>query len=170
VWDFEGSHRDQVVIGKYCSIAEGIRIVLGGEHPTTWVSTYPFRAALDLPGKHTDGMPFSRGDVVIGNDVWIGNDAFLRSGVHIGDGAIVGACTVVTRNVRPYEIVAGNPCRTIKMRFSEEQIAALLEIRWWDWPHEMILENVSLLSSPDIDEFIRRFGKNRVCTSDAVRD
>jgi acetyltransferase-like isoleucine patch superfamily enzyme len=153
---FRGCDGERVVIGKYCQIGSGVRIVLGGEHRTDWVSTYPVRLMFGLDGPF-DGQPFARGDVVIGSDVWIGNDVLVRSGVTIGSGAVIGAASVVIRDVRPYEVVAGNPCRHIRTRFSERQVAALLAIRWWDWPPDRIAASVDLLSSDAIDKFIETF-------------
>jgi acetyltransferase-like isoleucine patch superfamily enzyme len=154
VYDIEGDYDSKVRIGKFCSLGGGVRILLGGEHRTDWVSTFPFRFRFSLQSAAPEQQPFSRGDVVIGNDVWIGNDAFIRSGVTIGDGAVVGAAAVVARDVMAYEIVAGNPCQRLRLRFREDQIAILLSIGWWDWPLEKILRFVPLLSSPDVDAFI----------------
>lgn len=145
----------QVTIGKYCSIGEGVTILLDGDHRTDWISTYPF--SLMIAG--TDApfiQPVGKGDVVIGNDVWIGINALILSGVHIGDGAVVGANAVVTKDVGDYEIVAGNPARHIRYRFPESIIAALKKIRWWDWPIEKIRQNASLLQSARVDELIDR--------------
>lgn len=142
-------------VGAYCSIALEVQIALGGEHRTDWVSTYPFRALNGLPGAYEDGHPATRGDVTIGNDVWLGRGCMIRSGVTIGDGAVVGAQAVVTRDVEPYTIVAGNPARVIRRRFTKRQIARLLVVRWWDWPHEEILRVVHLLNGPDVDALIR---------------
>ena len=94
-----------------------------------------------------EGRSFpSKGDIVIGNDVWLGYRSVILAGVTIGDGAIVGAYSVVTKDVPPYTIVAGNPAKEIRRRFSEAEIARLLELRWWDWPIEKITENVHLLT------------------------
>jgi acetyltransferase-like isoleucine patch superfamily enzyme len=97
-----------VSIGKYCSLSTGITIV-GGEHNSNWVSTFPLRDRFRLPGRKRDGHPKTKGPVIIGNDVWIGMGALILSGVTIGDGAIVAAQSVVTKDVPPYAIVAGNP-------------------------------------------------------------
>jgi chloramphenicol O-acetyltransferase type B len=136
-------------LGKYCSVAEGVTFLPGGEHRPDWVTTYPFVIG--------HGHPASRGPIVIGNDVWIGFEALVLSGVTIGDGAVIGARSVVTRDVRPYAIVAGHPAVERRRRFSDEQVAALLAIRWWDWPEEDIEAVAPLLCSDGIDEFIRRF-------------
>ncbi len=126
-----------VSIGRYCSIASGVSIMPGGNHRTDWVSTYPFRLRYGIVGALRDGHPTTKGDVVIGNDVWIGNDALILSGVTIGDGAVVAARTVVTNDVPAYSIVAGNPGRVVRTRFSEAEREQLVALRWWDWPEEL---------------------------------
>ena len=99
-------------------------------------------------------LPF-KGDTVIGNDVWIGQHVTVLPGVHIGDGAINGANSVVTKDVPPYTIAGGNPCRVIRKRFSEELIAYLEEIRWWNWDADKIFRNMDALCSGDLEK-IRR--------------
>ncbi len=97
----------------------------------------------------------NKGDIKIGNDVWIGMDVVVLSGVTINDGAVIAARTVVTKDVPPYAVVAGNPGRVKKKRFDEETIIKLLEIRWWDWPLEKIKANTHLLCSGEINKLIR---------------
>jgi acetyltransferase-like isoleucine patch superfamily enzyme len=150
--------RHCVRVGRFCSLASGVEFFVGGMHRADWISTYPFRVRFEMPGALTDGQPHSRGDIKIGNDVWIAAGATVLSGVTIGDGAVVGAGAVVSRDVRPYGVVTGNPAREVRRRFDDEAVDALLRIAWWDWPLEQILENVDGLSSPDIAEFISRFG------------
>jgi acetyltransferase-like isoleucine patch superfamily enzyme len=144
-------------IGKYCSISTHVIIFLGSEHRTDWVSTYPF-PYLWKEASATKGHPFSKGDVIIGNDVYIGYNVTILSGVAIGDGAAIGACSVVTKDVPPYAVVAGNPARVLRYRFDEEAIENLLKIKWWDWPDEKVKENIHLICSDSIDAFIKRFG------------
>jgi acetyltransferase-like isoleucine patch superfamily enzyme len=144
-----------VRVGAFCSIGPEVILMDGGDHRVDWISTFPFRAYLKLPGAYSDGHPRSRGDVEIGNDVWIGRGARVRSGVTIGDGAVIGAYSVVTRDVRPYAVVVGAPAREVRRRFSEEQVAALQQIAWWEWPMEAIEESVGGLCGDDIDGFIR---------------
>jgi acetyltransferase-like isoleucine patch superfamily enzyme len=143
-----------VHVGAFCSIAEDVVLGEGGEHRTDWISTFPFRAILELPGAYADGHPQAKGNVVIGNDVWIGRGARVMSGVTVGDGAVIGAYAVVTHNVRPYAIVVGHPAHEIRRRFSDERVDALLGIRWWDWPDEQVLAAIPELSSGEIDAFI----------------
>ena len=147
-----------VTVGNYCSINGGTRILLGGHHHSEWVSTYPFRIKEGLPGAYEDGQPFSRGPVTLGSDVWIGYDVVILSGVTIGHGAVVGAGSLVTRDVPPFAIAAGNPASVRRYRFDDDTIAALLEIAWWDWPHERVLEASGLLQSPNIGAFIAAYG------------
>ena len=140
-------------IGKYCSIAEQVQILLGGEHRTDWVTTFPFPAfwPIDKPYAHAR----SKGDVIIGNDVWIGYGALILSGVKIGDGAVVGARAIVAKDVPPYAIVVGNPAKIIKYRFGPQQIKKLLAIAWWDWPEEEIIKAMPYLLNDDIRHFIK---------------
>jgi acetyltransferase-like isoleucine patch superfamily enzyme len=138
----------QLYIGKYVSIASGVHVILGGNHRLDWITTYPFHDwGLAKPDHR-----ITKGDVVIGNDVWICQGATILSGVTIGHGAVIAAEAVVTKDVPPYALVAGNPARVKKYRFSEEQIKKLLELKWWDWPEEKVRQNVKLLCSPDIEE------------------
>lgn len=158
IWSYKGSER-KVVIGPFTSIAPGVEIVTGGMHPADWVSLYPFRSRFGLPGAYEDGMPSSRGDVVIGPDVWIGTNVLVLSGVTIGPGAIIAAGSVVTRDVPAYHIAGGVPAKVLKPRFSEAIIAAMLEIRWWEWDDAKILAEVELLSSGRIEAFVEKFAK-----------
>jgi acetyltransferase-like isoleucine patch superfamily enzyme len=147
---------EKIEIGKFCSIANQVVIFGGGEHNSTWASTYPFRVVFDLPGSNTDGHPATKGPTIIGNDVWIGFGATVLSGVKIGDGAIIGAKSVVTKDVEPYSIVAGNPAIRIRHRFEMKTIEALLKMKWWNWPIDKILANVDLLCSKNIEMLINR--------------
>ena len=110
-------------IGSYCSIAKDVKFLLGGNHDYKRFSTYPFKILFDWKGSS-----FSKGDIVICDDVWIGEGALFLSGVTVGQGAVVAANSVVTHDVQPYEIVAGNPMRHIKYRFSEKVIKHLMRI------------------------------------------
>jgi hypothetical protein len=144
----------RLVVGAYSALSEEAIVMLGGEHAIDRVTTYPLRMRLQLPGAGEDGIPVPIGDTVIGSDVWLTMRTFVRGGVTIGDGAIVASGAVVTKDVPPYAIVGGNPAKVIRYRFSPEQIEALLEIRWWDWPDELVVEATPLLSGTDIDAFI----------------
>lgn len=144
----------RVHIGNYVSIAPDVEIFAGGEHRTDWLTTYPVRIMLGLDGAGHDGHPATRGDVTIGSDVWIGHGARLMSGTTIGDGAVIGAGALVVGAVRPYSVVAGVPAREIRRRFTDDQITALLAIRWWDWPDDKVIHEVASLCSTNVAEFI----------------
>jgi acetyltransferase-like isoleucine patch superfamily enzyme len=146
----------EVSIGKFCSLSTSITIV-GGEHNLKWVSAFPLRERFWLPGRGKDGHPKTKGPVTIGNDVWIGMGALILSGVTIGDGSVVAAHSVVTKDVPPYAIVAGNPAQIVRYRFDQGTIQALLRIRWWDWRLEKIVENAAWLNGADVHEFVCRF-------------
>jgi acetyltransferase-like isoleucine patch superfamily enzyme len=154
VHTFRGN-RSQLHIGAFTSIADGVTILLGGNHPTRWVSSFALRARLHLPGAYHDGMPSSKGDVVIGSDVWIGQGAMVLSGVTIGDGAIVGAGAVVVSDIPPYAIGFGIPARVAGYRFDPPTVAELLAAGWWNWPLSRIVAAVDLLSSERVAEFLQ---------------
>ena len=137
------SQNGKVTIGNYCSIAPGVRFFAGAEHHLEYVTTSPF------------GRPaVSRGPIEVGSDVWIGCNALILSGLRIGHGAVVGAGSVVTHDVRPYEIVAGVPARHLRFRFNPDQIRRLLLTSWWEWPQERVDQHADLLCSPDIEAFL----------------
>ncbi|HEY2200287.1 MAG TPA: CatB-related O-acetyltransferase [Solirubrobacteraceae bacterium] len=137
---------ERLIIGRFCAIASGARFLMSAaNHPMLGSAVFPFFIfGGDWLERTADLLPriTSRGDTVIGNDVWIGRDAMVMPGVTVGDGAIIGAGAVVASDVPPYAIVVGNPARLIRRRFSDEDIARLLRIAWWDWPAEMITEHV----------------------------
>ncbi|MGK9221787.1 CatB-related O-acetyltransferase [Microbacterium barkeri] len=120
----------------------------GGSHPMVGPSTYPFTMFGGAWMENTLDAFLAieqRGDTVVGNDVWIGREATILPGVTIGDGAVIGAHSVVTKDVAPYEVVGGNPARRIRMRFDEEDVRRLLAVRWWDWPIERITEHAAVI-------------------------
>ena len=155
-----GGDKGKIYIGKFCSIARDVKIFLGGEHNTNWITTFPIRIIFNLDGRGKDGHPKTKGEVFIGNDVWIGYSSTILSGVKIGDGAVIGARSLVASDVDPYTIVAGNPSKVIRKRFSDEQIQKLLKIKWWDWDLSKILNNTHLLCQDNINRFINKFYKD----------
>jgi len=145
-----------LTIGSFCSIADRCVVFLGGNHRTDWVTTYPFTSFSEAwpTAAGIEGHPATKGEVTIGNDVWIGSDVTIMSGVTIGDGAVVAARSTVIGDVPPYAVVGGNPAQTLRRRFSDSQVEALLAIRWWEWPDERIAANAGLLCSDNVDEFV----------------
>lgn len=150
-------------IGRYCSINGTARIM--NNHSLDCVTTHPFldypfymdwdaylerKKLLDKYGKHRnnngfEGSPIRENEsVVIGNDVWIGANVIILPGVTIGDGAVLAAGAIVTKDVLPYSIVGGNPAREIRKRFEDDTIKKLLRIKWWEWEHSFIEENIEL--------------------------
>lgn len=141
----------ELEFGSFTSIASGLKIV-SGQHPHIGapraVSTFPFR-------EHGWGeYPpcFDGGKVVVGSDVWIGEDVSILAGTRVGHGATLAARAVVTRNVPPYSLVAGNPAAVRKFRFNMAIVDKLLNIAWWDWPDEKIKEVLPRMA--DIDAFL----------------
>lgn len=141
-----------VHIGRYSSLAKNITILIDQNHD------YKRVCQGRISGVEYRRPEFIRrkGQLIIMNDCWIGDGATLLSGVTVGNGAVVAAKAVVTQNVAPYAIVAGNPARVIGYRFSVEQIRALNTIRWWNWDIDIVNKNANLLYG-DIDKFIARF-------------
>ncbi len=137
----------RLTIGRYGSIADGVEILLGGNHRTDWVTTYPFPAlpALWPEAASSRDHQSTRGDVSIGHDVWLGSQCMILSGVTIGHGAVVAARSVVTRDVPPFAIVGGNPAKLIRMRFDDATMAKLLALEWWHWPRERIVRELPML-------------------------
>lgn len=155
-YDFIG---DKLIIGKFCQIASGVNFIMNGaNHQMNAASTYPFYIMGWEQGtpSHED-LPL-KGDTVVGNDVWIGQNATILPGVHIGDGAIIGLNSVVSKDVEPYTVVAGNPARFIRKRFDDELIGLLQRLRWWDKSVEEIQNLIPLLTDsnlPKVKESIR---------------
>ena len=147
-WD----SRMKITIGSYCSFADAISIIGGGEHDKNWISTYPFIELWNLEDLEYIKKPRYKGSIEIGSDVWIAHGVTILSGVSIGHGAVIGAESVVTKNIPPYSIAVGNPARVIKYRFAPEIILELLQIRWWEWDKDSI--KASLKHIDNIEEFV----------------
>lgn len=144
---------DKLIIGKYCALARDVLFIMGAAGHQMGLSTYPFPMfgedwmdAMELFAGRVD-----RPDTVLGNDVWLGYGVTVMAGVRIGHGAIVAARSVVSSDVPPYGIVAGNPARLIRRRFTAEQIDKLLRIAWWDWPADLVTKHLRTIMGKDVD-------------------
>ncbi|MEZ8109564.1 CatB-related O-acetyltransferase [Vibrio splendidus] len=142
-------------VGSFCSISWNVSIG-GANHDYSRIAQHSFLYDDTSKIRHcSSGVEYDRfsDQLSIGSDVWIACGVVITRGVTIGDGAVVGANAVVTKDVPPYAIVAGNPAKVIKYRFSPEIIDILLTIKWWNWPIEKIKKNYELLSQqPSIDQ------------------
>lgn len=142
-------------IGNFCSIASGVNIGLG-VHPTHMVSTSPvfYDNAQPLPRFFVKERIFKEvlPRTMIGADVWIGQGALVKAGVTIGVGAVIGAGAIVTKNVPPYTIAAGNPCKPIRNRFPGEKINKLIDSKWWLYEDDILYDLAEKFN--DIDNFI----------------
>ena len=148
--------RDRLIIGKFCSIACGAKFLFNSaNHTLSSLSTYPFPLFFEEWGLEKRNVAESwdnKGDIVLGNDVWIGYEAVIMAGVTIGDGAIIGTRAVVTKDVPPYTVAGGIPAKPIKKRYPEETIAALSELKWWDWPENRIAQNLHAIQAGKLNE------------------
>jgi len=145
--------KGQVTIGNYCSLAAGVQAIILDDHHVDWISTFPFLERLRILGAPISSL-HQDSTIVIENDVWVGTNAILLEGSHICNGAVVGSFSVVHGEIPSYSVAVGNPARVVKYRFTESQIKALLEIKWWDWPDDKVKKYAPLLCSPSVDEFI----------------
>ncbi|WP_071597051.1 CatB-related O-acetyltransferase [Niabella aurantiaca] len=140
-----------VKVGKFCSISENVRMGLG-THPTNFFSTSP----IFFSKKNGTGLQWRTDNIYddeakaseIGNDVWIGANVSIMGGIKIGNGAIIGAHSLVTKDVEPYAIVGGVPAKLIKKRFDERTIFELESLDIWNQHEEVYKKNINLFGSP----------------------
>lgn len=139
-------------VGKFCSISWGVTIG-PANHDYSKLTTHDFLyndfygiKPIDSPAAYNR---FSK-KTIIGNDVWIGTNSTILNGLIIGDGAVIGANTMITKDVPPYSIVVGNPGHIVKMRFEKDLIDELLDLKWWDFPISTIKDNYQHFTSSDI--------------------
>lgn len=133
------SSKNNVIIGNFCSIASNV-IIQEFYHNVNMTTTYNILSNL-IKDKDASLQVVSKGNIVIEDDVWVGSNACILSGVKIGRGSVVGAGSVVTKDIPPYSIAAGNPCKVIRKRFSERTIEVLEKSEWWNWDKETIIRN-----------------------------
>ena len=180
---------EKIVIGDYCSIADQVVIMTGGNRRTDQAANYPvdilsFHAEPQESSSRTvvgvsplmakrlasvraiipmliPGRSYrSTRDTTIGNDVWVGYGAMILGGARVGDGAVVAAGSVVFSDVPPYGVVAGNPAKIIRSRFSPRIVERMLRIQWWHWPEDRIRANLDWFHRP-ISEFVEQFDGHR---------
>ena len=159
----ENSFLPNCLIGRFCSIAEDVRVISLTHPSSVYVSTSPsFYSTACQNGqtfvnenKFEEILTVDKQNAIIGNDVWIGTKVLIKGGVKIGDGAIIAMGSIVTKDVPPYSIVGGVPAKVLKYRFTEEQIEKLKTIKWWDKPETWLKDNVDCFSN--IDAFLERF-------------
>jgi virginiamycin A acetyltransferase len=148
-YDFLG---DKLIIGRFCQIASGVKFLMNGMfHNMSVLTTFPFSIfSKDISERYKVGEFFpTKGDTVIENDVWIGYNVTIMPGVHVENGAVIGTNALITKDVGPYEIWGGNPATLIRKRLPDDVIDVLLQVQWWNWSIEKILENVDVLLSND---------------------
>ena len=139
-------------IGRFCSIAGSVNIGLAN-HPSHFVSTSPvfYDKTQPLPKFFINENTFSesQSQTIIEADVWIGQSVLIKAGITIGVGAVIGAGSVVTKDIPPYSVAAGNPCRQIRLRFPEPIVQRLLDLRWWELDESILREFAPLFSTPE---------------------
>lgn len=149
----EGTSLFNISIGKFCSIAQGVTIGLA-KHPTQFISTSPVFYDNSQPLTkffcNSNLFPNNVPHTEIGHDVWIGNNAQIMSGLKIGNGAIIGAGSIVTKDVEPYSVIVGAPGKVIKKRFDDHTIKLLEESLWWNQDEQLICSLSHLFSKPEL--------------------
>lgn len=138
---------NHVIVGNYCSIASRVRFMDAGTHLSDINHNCVFTTNWEQP-KHP--LP-----IEIGNDVWIGEGAVIFEGVKIGDGSIIGAYSVVRKNIPPFSVIKGNPAKIVRTRFTPEQIEKLNKIKWWNWTEEVAKSRIEDMK--DIDIFLEKY-------------
>ncbi len=155
-----GNGNEKLIIGNFCSIAPEVVFLLASEHCYKNISTFPFKVKF-LGHENEAG---SKGSIIVSDDVWIGYGAVILSGVKIGQGAVIAAGSIVTKDVPPYAIVAGNPAKILKYRFDENVIKKLLDFDFSTLSKEQIQKFSSLIyseiTSENVDEIINSFINN----------
>lgn len=151
-------HNELITIGNFCSVADRVTILAGGQHRMDMVSTFPFQMIVLKSGKDRDtNTELSRvRKTTIGHDVWIGTGATILSEARVGHGAVVGAESVVHGRIPPYAVVSGNPAEVLLYRFPPDVVEGLLAIKWWDWSDDLIRERLDWLYKP-AREFVEHF-------------
>lgn len=172
--------RSQVMIGRYSSLAGVTFISLNHVYKNT-VSTFPFFVERIKKAISTNGHPYSKvacftdkhrnlhRQFIVGSDVWIGRGVTINGGVKIGSGAIIGTNAMVTKDIPPYAIAAGNPARVTKYRFDESTVKKFMAVKWWNWNVDKVVENVPLMNDPEkflskhYSPELEKFSEENIC-------
>lgn len=159
-----GDPEASLTIGRFCCFADDVKIFIGrhGRHHYDFLSTYPIGMVLGAPSRIDASVAYDRHlNVTIGSDVWIARGATIMAGVTIGHGAVIGACSLVAKDVDPYVIVGGVPAKPLKARFTPSQVERLLKTLWWEWPEEDLKANIDLFYTSDIEAVLSKL-ENRL--------
>jgi virginiamycin A acetyltransferase len=156
------SGTSEITIGKYCSIAQGVRFFAdGGNHMFSQITSFPLFDNLfskEELSKADFRKKFNEKEsIIVGNSVWIGSGSYIMPGIKIGNGVTVAANSVVTKDVPDYAFVAGSPAKIIKLKFSNEVIAKLNKISWWDWETDIIKKRIEDFYDVNIEVFIKKY-------------
>ncbi|MGX7875866.1 CatB-related O-acetyltransferase [Mesorhizobium sp. ORM6] len=145
-----------VRIGSFCSVGPGVLFICAAEHRVDTATTFPIQF---VNGKIRNAPgTVGKGPITVGHDVWIGARCIILGGVTIGNGAVVGAGSIVTRDIAPYAVAFGNPARVKRYRFAPDIIERLQSLKWWDWSDDLIRERIELLTATGIEHFLGAVG------------
>lgn len=151
------NEKSNLIIKNFVSMSNGCKIILGGNHRSDWACQ---NLLINRSSSRSDEI-VSNGDIIIGNDVWIGYGVVILSGTVIPDGCVIGAMSVVKGKFEPYDIIVGNPGKSVKKRFDKETIDFLLELKWWDWTEDNIKKYSDVLKSNDIEKLKEIYKNNQ---------
>ena len=148
------AQNEGLIIGDFVSIGPNVEFFLGGEHHPKYISNYPFALYMDKCAMYSKEDITTKGPIKVDDDVWLGAHVLVMSGVHIGRGAIIGAGSVVTKDIPPYAIFAGG--KIVKYRFDEHMINKLLMLDYSKVDEKFLEQNVELFYSYDIEKALKR--------------
>ncbi|UTW67142.1 CatB-related O-acetyltransferase [bacterium SCSIO 12643] len=140
-------------IGKFCSISWNVTIG-ATSHPDNHITThaFPYISQFGMVKKNKK----IKVKTIVGNDVWIGTNVVIMPGISIGNGAIIGAGSIVTKNVPDYAVVVGVPAKITRYRFTSQEINILSKLEWWNWPRERIKNNIELFKIPITESLLKK--------------